>query len=293
MNDGKLTEIKNKPEILSVVVNGDDGSVFLKWCPAVGADKYVIQRKATDDDGFEKVGTVKYDVTEFLDCSVPGVGEYQYRIVAKKTFKDQKAKKKASETESVSIKQLPPVCFEKVVSDDKSVSLSWKTDKDVDGYVVYRRYSFMKKPLELADLEKDESSFVDDNPVKGQLYYYSIRSFCQNEDSRVFSAHGTEEPVIIMGEAFLLKSERLHRRKIRFSFRLTAGADGYAVFRSDSENGNFEQTVKTEGQFILECTDIGEKGAKGAYYCFACYRDVDGKTVYGKKTKPIYIKYKR
>ncbi|MGN1194158.1 MAG: hypothetical protein ACI4SB_01600, partial [Acutalibacteraceae bacterium] len=64
------------------------------------------------------------------------------------------------------------------------------------------------------------------------------------------------------------------------------------VFKSDSENGSFEQTARTEGKFVLECTDTGEKGAKGAYYCFACYRDIDGKTVYGEKTKPIYIKYK-
>ncbi|MGN1195945.1 MAG: fibronectin type III domain-containing protein, partial [Acutalibacteraceae bacterium] len=246
MNDGKLTEIKNKPEILSVVVNGDDGSVFLKWCPAVGADKYIIQRKATGDADFEKVGTVKETVTEFVDCSVPGEGEFQYRIVAKKTFKDKKAKKKISETEFVSIKQLSPICFKKVTSNNKSVTLKWKSEKDVDGYVIYRRYSFMEKPLELANLEKDENIFVDESPVKGQLYYYSIRSFCQSDGSRIFSGHGAEEPVIILDKAFLLKSERLHRKKVRFSFRLTAGADGYAVFKSDSENGSFEQTARTE-----------------------------------------------
>ena len=293
MNNGKLTDIKNAPEILSVVVSPDDASVFLKWCPAVGADKYIIQRKAANEEKFTKAGSVKSKFTEFTDRTVLGEGEYAYRIAAKKNVEDGDPITKKSKAVTVRIKYTAPVSFEKVVTGkDGSISFSWKPQSNVDGYVLYRRYSFMKKPIELVTLEGDCDSYVDSGAVMGQLYYYSIRSFESDESGRIFSAQGDETPVLLLDKAFLIESEARHRKKVRFAFRLTAGADGYAVFRSSSENGEFRETAKTEGQFVLECTDIGEKKARGAYYCFACYRNVDGKTVYGAKTKPIYIKYK-
>lgn len=293
MNDGKLTDIKNKPEILSVVVNGDDGSVFLKWCPAVGADKYIIQRKSSQDEKFQKAGTVKSKITEFLDTSVPGEGDYEYRIVARKQVKDQDPITKKSKTETISIRHLSPMNFKSVTAKkNASVCLSWDAEDGIDGYVVYRRYSFMKKPIDLATLEKDECAFCDDGIVKGQLYYYSIRSFLKSESGMNFSSHGEEVPFILLDKPLLLNSKRRHRKKITFSFRLTAGADGYAVFRSASEDGEYQLTAKTEGKFVLTCTDVGAKKEKGAYYRFACFRNVDGKPVYSEKTAPIFLKYK-
>lgn len=293
MNEGKLTDIKNKPEILSVVVNGDDGSVLLKWCTAVGADKYIIQRKGAQDEKFQKVGTVKSKITEFLDTTVPGEGVYEYRIVARKQVKDQDPITKKSKTESVSIRHLPPLNLDGVAfREGKGVDLTWKKQEDIDGYVVYRRYSFMKKPIDLATLEKDESTFCDDGIVRGQLYYYSIRSFLKSENGLNFSSHGEELPFILLDKPFLLSSKRRHRKKITFSFRLTAGADGYAVFKSASEDGEYVLTARTEGKFSLECTDVGAKKEKGAYYRFACFRNVDGKPVYSEKTAPIFLKYK-
>lgn len=293
MKDGKLTEIKNKPEILSIVINGDDDSVTLKWCPAVGADKYVIQRKTPEDEKFTKVGATKASVTEFTDKTVPGEGEYSYRIVARKTVKDEEPKTKKSQAETVTIVHLTPVSFEKVDTDKNGkVTLSWKKADDVDGYVVYRRYSFMTKPIDLAVTENDVCRFVDDSTVKGQHYYYSIRSFLQGENGKNYSAHGDETSVVILDQPFLLETRRLHRRKVRFSFRLSSGADGYAVFKSDSEDGEYTEAVRTEGKFVLECTDKAQEKVKGSYYCFACYKTVGEKTVFGEKTQPIFIKYK-
>lgn len=293
MKDGKLTEIKNKPEILSIVINGDDDSVALKWCPAVGADKYIIQRKTPEDEKFTKVGAAKASVTEFVDKTVPGEGEYSYRIVARKNIKDEEPKTKKSAAETVTIVHLPPVSFDKADADpDGKVTLSWKNSQDIDGYVIYRRYSFMTKPIDLSDVGNDVSRFVDDSTVRGQLYYYSIRSFLQGENGKNYSAHGEEVPVVLLDKPFLMRTKRLHGKKVRFSFRLSSGADGYAVFKSESEDGQYTETARTEGKFVFDCTDRAEKGAKGAYYRFACYKTVGGQTVFGEKTTPVFIKYK-
>ncbi|MGN1443277.1 MAG: hypothetical protein ACI4XE_05435 [Acutalibacteraceae bacterium] len=294
MKDGKLTEIKNKPEILSIVINGDNDCITLKWCPAVGADKYFIKRKSAEDRTFKTVGVTKSDVTKFTDKTVSGEGEYSYRIVAKKKIKGADPIIKKSKTESVTIVRLPVINFEKVLpdSDTAAVSLSWKKAENVDGYVIYRRYSFMNKPINLARADSDTTGFVDSSTVKGQLYYYSIRSFVNGKNGKSFGSRGKESPVIVLDKPFLLEAKRLHRKKVRFSFRLSAGADGYAVFRSEKEYGAYIETARTEGQFVFECTDCAEKKAKGAFYRFACYKNVEGKEVYGKKTEPIFIKYK-
>ena len=293
MKDGILTEIKNKPEILSIVINGDDDSVALKWCPAVGADKYIIQRKTPEDEKFTKVGATKASVTEFTDKTVPGEGEYSYRIVARKTVKDEEPKTKKSQAETVTIVHLPPVSFEKADADaDGNVSLSWKKKENIDGYVIYRRYNFMSKPIDLVSVENDVCSFVDDSTVKGQLYYYSIRSFLQGENGKNYSAHGDETFVVLLDKPFLLSAKRLHRKRVRFSFRLSSGADGYAVFKSEREDGEYTEATRTEGKFVFECTDCAKKQAKGAYYRFACYKTVGDKTIFGEKTPPIFIKYK-
>ena len=294
MKDGKLTEIKNKPEILSIVINGENNSVTLKWCPAVGADKYIIQRKTPEEEKFRKVGTTKAAVTEFKDKTVPGEGEYSYRIVAKKTPKNEEPQTKKSPAESITIVHLPPVIFEEVSpdSDTAAVKLTWKKAENVDGYIIYRRYSFMKKPINLATVDSDTCSFIDKSTVKGQLYYYNIRSFIKGKHGKNLGIRGNESPVTVLDKPFLLETRRLHRKRVRFSFRLSAGADGYAVFRSEEKNGKYIETARTEGQFVFECTDCADKKAKGAYYRFACYKKVEDKEVYGEKTEPIFVKYK-
>ncbi len=290
------SEIKNSPDIISVDVHGN-GSVFIKWYMAVGADKYIIKRSREKDSGYQKVATVKKKFTSYLDESIESEGTYWYKISAwKKMPEGTKPVQRHGEPQlaDVSVIKAPKENTIETIG-HKDIRFTWnKCEDDIDGYVVLRRYDFMKVPIAIAKVGKDINEYTDCATVAGQLYHYSVQGYISDETERNtrYGLASGELDTICFDTPIVLETKRKHGKKVSFSVRLTSGADCYALYKSIKENGEYTEVSRTKGLYDLTLSDIGEKKQKKAFYKLACIKITDGREFTGPLSKPIEIKYK-
>ena len=287
----EIYAISNKPDFTSLL--SENGKVVMSWKEAKGAQKYIIKRSKKPDCEFKKVGEVPFGTNCFEDTTVPDEGLYWYRITAYRDMGEAKPLSKNNEAESINITSLSePKPLSLGVGKGKSITFSWEGGSEADGYFVLRRHSFMKRPLKIGQTEKGVCSFTDTDYANGPLYFYSVQSFKKKGGNIRYSHPSREISTASLQSTKITLTERMHFKKVRFTLRLTSGADGYILYTSDKESGEYKEAAKTEGfdSFIL--THKGEKGQKGAFYRAAAYKKNGEEEITGPLTKPLYIKYK-
>lgn len=287
----EIYAISNKPDFISLL--SENSRVIMSWKEARGAEKYIIKRSKKSDCEFKKVGEVPFGTTSFTDETVPDEGLYWYRITAYRDMGEAKPLSKNGEAESINITSLSePKPLSLRVGKGKSITFSWEGGSEADGYIVLRRHSFMKRPLKIGITEKGVCSFTDTDYANGPLYFYSVQGFKKNGKDIRYSHPSRELSTASLQPTKITLTERKHFKKVVFTLRLTSGADGYILYTSDKEKGEYKEAARTSGfdSFIL--THKGEKGQKGAYYRAAAYKKNGKEDITGPLTKPLYIKYK-
>lgn len=287
----EIYAINNKPDFYSLSL--ENGKVLMNWREAKGAEKYIIKRSKKADCEFKKIGEVPFGVNSFEDTTVTDEGLYWYRVTAYRDMGEAKPLSKNNEAESINITSLPspqPVSLR--VGKGKSITFSWKDTGDVSGYIVLRRHSFMKRPLKIGQTEKGVCSFTDTDYANGPLYFYSVQSFRKTGKDIRYSHPGKEISTASLRETKITLTERKHFKKVLFTLRLTSGADGYILYVSDKEKGEYKEAARSSGFDSFVLTHKGEKGKKGAFYKACAYKKNGTEELKGPETKPLFIKYK-
>lgn len=291
MKPGKITDIRNKPQILLVEVQGN--KVFLKWEKAEGADRYGVARSVNEVGPYSNITTLSYDFNSYTDESIEKEGLYWYKIVAYKNVGADKPLRKAGTPVSANISTMqPPVLLSAEAKNNESVTLKWECSEEVTDFNILRRHDFMKAPIAIERVDKTQTEFVDSDFVKGQLFYYSIQGVINENTDLRYSEASNEICAACMDPVKIMSIKRKLGKKVVFSLRLTSGADGYILYKSDSENGEFTEAVRSKGisEFVL--SDKGQKGQKGAFYKVACYKSGDNIEFVGPLSEAVYVKYK-
>lgn len=166
-----------------------------------------------------------------------------------------------------------------VVDFDK-ITVTFEKVSGVHGYEVF-----------IGKTKDDFSSFLVDPSVNkkefeeleaDKTYYFYVRSYIENGEERVFSTPSPE----FSGQTALktistLKAEATTYNKIKLSWDQVDSAQGYRVYRSNSENGAYSRVATITSNSTLEYTNTGLLTGKTYYYKVRTYRVVDGKTIYG------------
>ena len=283
--------IKNKPEITDVeILPGRIVKLF--WCDAVGAEKYIIRRYTTVDGERvpEKLETLTNEFTSFRDTTIPDDGTYEYRITATKKVSKSETAKKHSAFVSVSIISLDPPTLPRISTEGNGIKISWDNNDDVYGYVVLRRFSFMKRAAPIAVLTNGETEYTDKKFAKGQLIYYSIQTIVQNGDSTQYSKPSNELCSVILPVPKVLKKKKKLGKKLLLSVRLCAGADGYILFRRASTDEDPVEVFRTDSISSFDLIDATPKPAKELLYSVACFKKTDKEEFIGRPCEEIMVK---
>lgn len=281
--------VLKRPEIISVTA--DEGKVTVRWTAVEGADKYIIRRSLSSAEGYEKLGSVTSDNLEYCDIN-DGDGVYWYKVVALKNSEDGYIKK-GSKPQSVVVCSLKAPVAEKCFLNKKGkITLRWSSEEKADYFEVFRRYSFMNT-LSLAGVTEGEKlSFTDKSSVKGQLFYYCVRACVRNGEEVRYSAVSNELFNVCFDKVPVLEVIRKHRKRVVVKIRLTAGADGYILFKGREENGEFKEAFRNSDITQLELPHHAEKGEKSAYYKVACYKNTPDGEIIGPAGDAVFVKYR-
>ena len=281
--------IKGRPEFLRAAQNAD-GAVALAWKETPGAAKYIIEKYDFADDRFHRYAAVPADTLEFIDTEVSPGRVYRYRIAAKRKNPDGTVIAKRGMMTSVSIASNETVHLDSAEHPAFGVAkLAWTPLPDADGYCVNRRPAEIQKPLPLAYVERDQTSYTDRSCVSGQIYFYSVQSFRRyGDDELIFSRSGNEKRIVNFDVPLVL-SVKKHGRTAKFELRVTAGADGYILLRGDDPDGPFEEAARTDSGTTLTLTDRGGRKHGGSYYAVCCYRIFENEELHGPMSVPQHV----
>lgn len=123
-----------------------------------------------------------------------------------------------------------------------AVQVKWNRISGADGYQVMRAESASGTYTAVADTAS--VSFTDKKVSLGKTYYYKVRAYAAVEDETFYgnySAVKTAKPVLSAPASVKAKAGR---KQASISWKKTAGAGGYKVYRAVKKNGKYK-TVKT------------------------------------------------
>ena len=283
-----ITKLKTSPKIKSITVT-ENKTLLLKWTKVEGAEKYGIKRALSDEKEFEHIAWCKK--TEFIDEDIKENVTYRYKIMAYKKLEGKKTSTKLSAVKAAVISDIPaPEGL--TVRPDKgaAVRLEWESCDGADAYIVSRRNDFYSQILPIA--RTADNFYTDDKTVWGQPYHYSVQAVTGKDEQEKQGNFSLEVHTVSLDKGQLLSVKALHGKKIKLTMRLVTGADCYCIERSESEDGPFEEVLRTKNALEYTVTDKVPKAYKTYYYRTRACKNVSDKEFYGKYCNTVSIKSK-
>lgn len=141
-----------------------------------------------------------------------------------------------------------------------SLKVTWNKVKNADGYRVYMKQNGKWKSLG----KVDSNSYICKGLKTGKKYTFTVRAYKNTKDGVVLSAYDKKG---ISGIPKLstpvLKSAKRSASGVTFTWKKTAGANGYVVYRK-ANNGAWRAAAKvTKGTTYKDTT--AKKGVKYTY----------------------------
>ncbi len=166
-----------KPPIINSIQNCNEGIKF-SWDEVYGATGYRVYRRGPAE-GWEYLETVS--TTQFLDKTATSGKTYRYTLRAThgKTRGDYDRNGKC-------MKRLETPGSFTAINKTNGIEVKWTPVKNATGYRVYRRgagegWTYLKTIK--------ETIFLDNSPVSGKPYRYTVRAVCGNYRS-YYSSEG-------------------------------------------------------------------------------------------------------
>ena len=177
----------------------------------------------------------------------------------------------------------------KLLSQYSFIQVRWDHVQSATEYEVYRSYD-QSGPYALLGTVKASHvvnyGYLNDNEAAmGKVYYYKVKAVFDDGIDRstsdfsnvVSGVKGLEVP----GSIMLISSGRT---SIEIMWGFSSGAEGFCIYRSDSENGKYEQVAIMPGTSLLKYTDTNLKEGKTYYYKVCAYMVIGGKRLEGSFT---------
>ena len=167
--------------------------------------------------------------------------------------------------------------FEVEAVNSQNITLSWNAVTDVDGYVIYRSTEKDTQGDVLTTITSaDTVSYCDDSVNVGETYYYTIQSYKEVDGERFYSGISKQVGKTARLKAIEITSiTRKTYNKLVLEWEKNSKAEGYYIYRSESENGTYKQVARVKGEDSLVYTDVVPVCGKKYYYKVAAYITVN------------------
>jgi len=159
----------------------------------------------------------------------------------------------------------------------------WDKAKGVEGYELYRSTSLDSGYVKIAEFDADAAaSYKDTGLTHNKMYYYKMRTYTMIDGVQVYSAYSTVKGRTTRVAMPEIKSIlKTNYTTLTIKWNQIDGATGYKVYRSTSENGEYERIATLGGKDSVSYKDTGLTCGKVYYYKVRAYRTVDGTKYHG------------
>lgn len=235
-----------------------DKTVF-SWNAALCEPEYILYR-TTDGKTFEKFAS-----TTDTQISVPTADIYGYAVMigTMKMGSDNKEYYSLNMTDGTPVK---PVVTGSVRGESGKPALNWFRLANVDHYEIYRAQGTSNDFAKL--YETKYLSYSNTSAVPGTTYTYKVRAIFKDGTASPFSDAVTIAAVCPQVTKLAVGGDESGRPLLTWA--AANGANGYAVYRSESADGEF---VKVASVSTTEYADTAAENGKTYYYYVIAVKD--------------------
>jgi len=252
--------------ILSVTPK-QEKKVSLKWSKTGYTTGYEIFRSDAVDGEYTKVATITSSDTVSFDVTVPENSvEYYFKIRAYRTAGGVKSYGNYSGTVSGMSLQTPG--FTELYSVEGSkVMLKWDSVVGATGYYIYKSLYSDKKFEKLETIVGgDINTYIDSEVVAGKKYYYKVRAYFTVDETTGFGAASSATGVYVVKKTAITSVSATGSESIKVSWSKAASANGYRIYRSTDESGEYELINSVTGASTVTYTDATVSCGVRYYY---------------------------
>ena len=207
------------------------GGVKITWSKTTGADYYNVYRK-TEKTSWERIG--KTSSTSYTDKTAKSGTKYIYTVRAVNAAGSSSYNKTGI---SIQLKCAAPK-LKKAYNVSAGVKITWKKSTGANYYNVYRKTA---KTSWKRIGKTSSTSYTDKTAKSGTKYTYTVRAV-----NAAGSSSYNKTGVSVKYLAATKVTAKAASKKVSVSWKKTAGADGYVVYRK-AGNGSYKvlQTIKS------------------------------------------------
>lgn len=179
-------------------------------------------------------------------------------------------------------------------TDSGAVELTWSGGAGADAVEIYRSENPEDCGEVYQTIQIGENSFTDSNITKEKTYYYWVRPIARNSSGETVKGEISPHKDILI--PFLLRNTVLESVKalsdteVELSWEENTEADGYYIYRSDSENGSNTQLAEIKERTQTVYKDTTAETGNIYYYSIAAYAERNGKKETGKVSERVAVR---
>ncbi len=243
--------------------------INLAWNAVAGATAYTIERAASANAAYVKIGSTNAGVTTFANTGLAASTAYFYRVYATNTAGNSNYSNVANATTQTPLPELPeaPAGLTATAVSTSQINLAWNAVAGATGYTVERAASANAAFVKIGSTNAGVTTFANTGLAASTAYYYRVyatNAAGSSNYSNVANAT-TQTPLPELPEAPAgLTATAVSTSQINLAWNAVAGATGYTVERAPSANGAFAKIGNTNaGVTTFANTDLA---ASTTYY---------------------------
>lgn len=257
-------------------------SLKLKWDKINDASGYKVYEYDSNKKSYKLLDTVEgNENTNYIISSLKDGTTYKYAVKAYKTVNKYNY---VGPYSNILTTTTYPIKVTGVTTSDRTTSsmkLSWKKVENSEGYKIYKYNESDKTYTYLRTIEgNNNTSYNIKNLSSGTTYKYSVRAY--NKIGKY--TYNGEYSTVLTTTTSLLKVKELTTEKrtstsITLAWDKVSRAEGYRVYRYNSENKKYELIDEVEGNKETTYIDKELESGKNYTYKVKAYKKI-GKYTY-------------
>lgn len=178
--EGISVKLIDTPQLSSVdvVSNG----IELNWNLVDGAEGYRVFRKE-GTDSWKKIEDVSSETSKYIDENAAYGVQYTYTIRCIDSDEKEYTSEYDNGLEIIQCEMPQIISFEVV---DSGIQINWDGVENAEKYKIFKKTNAEDKWIGIATLDSSNKSYIDEDVVQGNEYYYAVR--CINNDETAYTS---------------------------------------------------------------------------------------------------------
>ena len=227
------------------------GKIKVTWEAVEGAVEYKVYRATSSGGTYKLMKTT--EATSYTNTSAEAGTTYYYKVMA--IAENTAANSAYSSVKSRTCDLARPVLTVTNVASSGKIKLSWKAIDGAEEYQIQRStdgetWSTLKNTT--------STSYTNTSAQAGTTYYYRVRAIA--EKSAANSVYSVVKSLTCkLARTTVTLTSVASTGKIKVSWTAVTGAQGYAVYRSEDSDGDYELLTETTSTSYTDKSAVAEE----------------------------------